>query len=370
MLGGAEARLVAQTCHIPWRPLHDHASADDLVVVFGTFEELLAVLRTRPASTLWRPTNHRLPLPPGAAWALRRLHRVVAPDEVTAAATRAAGASTVVVAPMVPPLPTRDATRASGRTRGPGPPGAELLVGVVLDTLDHHAGAALAVLAGLARGRLRWCSRCDATLAPRVDPVRAGPTAVTRCPCGSAVEVVPARPLRAFVAVLDESQPLWGLEYLRGLRSWLGLADVVELDDGPVAVEEHVMGRLQGVHVALAAGSGPAAPRGALLAAGAGVPALVPDHGEAASGRWGTPCAVRTETVADGSVRVHLDPGATARALLAVSAARGAPRRAPGETTSAWQACLPEVLAPQWWRVLARADSSVTRPGLVSGRRW
>jgi len=364
VLGGSEARCIADACGWGWRPCRDDVAGVGTVVVFGTFDDMLAVLRTRPAHTLWRPTAQRLPLPRGAPWALARLDLVVAPDEVVGRAIAASGVTTAVIPPAI---------EARGAPLGITlrPHSTKLGIAVILDTLDHTAGAAMTLLSVLARGLVRRCARCGG-FPPIAFDSRTG-RAVPAGSCGCGGDIVPIAPLdlRAYLTVQDHDRPPWAHDYLSGVRSWLELDDRVVLDgDSSVdsaTTETELVSFIANFDINLSASGTPSLPRGVLLAAAAGVPSIVPVAGSAVDLAWVRPCGHRTETLTDDSVRVCFDLADATRVILEL-VEHTEERHLLGE--SARRAAADHHvsrLAPRWTQLVERVRTGRERP-LLLGR--
>lgn len=401
-IGGAEARLLAATCGRPWVPGADlsarpaaSAASRGTVVVFGTYDDLLTVLRTRPARTIWRPTGVRLPLSREAPWALRRVHVAVAPDDLVGDAVAAAGAPTIVIPEAIagPGRPRPDVPRPAGDRGGP-PPGVR--IAVVVDALDHTPGAALTVIAALAGGVTGTCARCA-----RVPPVTFSPHTAhlvepPACPCGGAFVPAPALDVTARVTLGADVRTAWALEYLTGLRTWFGLEDRVVLDDpavlpappdpfdpfdpfdafdpfDPFHPFDDRGDRPAPFDLHLVAGGAVSVPRGVLRAGAAGVPSVVAGYGACATRAGVRPCGFRTETIADDTVRVHADLADAAAAIVALTRQPVALHRLAGAARAAADAHDVDHLVPLWARVLAgasgpdRGDPLATRPRPVVG---
>ena len=362
--GGAEARLVADACEAAWMPLRAAGAAGQTVVVFGSFDELLTVLRARPARTVWRPVGQRLPLPRGAAWALRRVDVVVAPDVLLA---RSVGSVPTVVIPTavardhdIDDIDDIDASRAHEGLR----------ILVVLEALDHAAGAALTVLAALAHGLVETCAACGCDAPLTFSPLTARQVAAPACPCGGELVRQPALDLRAHVVLPDADDTPWAHEYVAGLRSWFDLEERVTIAEATDATEPLPAG----FDLHLCAGGGAAVPRGVYVAAAAGLPTIMAGHGtiadaDAADVLGVRPCGYRTETIADDTVRVHLDLAHACRSVLDLAADADERCRLGAAARAASADHDIERLVPAWRRVLDRSTpaaaahaSNSTRP--------
>lgn len=358
MLGGAEARGLAGALGCRWSPLADLGRVGmdtaDTVVVFGAFDDVLAALRTGPARILWRPMGQPTPLPRRAPWVLRRLDLVVAPDDVVGRVVAAAGAPTTVLPPAVD-------TRWGPAADRLGSASAPWRIAVILDQLDHTAGAAMTLLGALARGRTRRCTGC-AGLAPfRFSPVTAQPAAAEPCPCGGNLASIAPLDVQGYITVSDERRPSWTHEYLTGVRSWLELEDVVVLDDREVVEprsESELMSSIADFDLHLSAGTGPSLPRGVFVAGAAGVPSIVPGYGAAAGVPWLRTCRYRTETLADDSLRVWLDLADAARLVVDLVEVAETRRLAAEAARSAVARHDVRLLAPRWRRILDQVGSA------------
>jgi hypothetical protein len=313
MLGGPEARCVGGACGARWTPRVADTSSDDTVVVFATFEGLAAALRRSPARIVWRPVAQPLPLPRRAPWVLSRVDLVVATDEVMGDAIASQGmAPTVVLPPAIDLAAAPPADSARRSTTG-------LRVAMVFDTLDHNATAALTLLAALATGAISTCDRCG-TAPFRFSPVTAQLVPATSCGCGRTMVTHGPLDVHGYLSVQDEALAPWTYDYLVHVRRALGL-DARVVFDGDDGVEwpttdGELIGRLASFDLHLSASGTPSLPRGAFLAAAAGIPSVVPDCGAATGLTWLRTCGYRTDTRGDDSVRVWLDLAGAATEIL------------------------------------------------------